>query len=315
MQISLFDGYNDTLVKQSPPLPKSKVCNTCNKEKPIENFFYDWKRKKDGSKHYKNSAKCEQCYKEHKNKYDRKRSRTRDRRDYYKEWCKNNSRKEYHKKWQKEAKEKEPACAKLLKIKYCKCGKILGISNNRNKRFCPICLDKRRRKQYLIQKRKLTREVRNEINRKARIKDLQKRIKSEEYNTCKVCDKTYYYSFLLEGSTKYHCSIKCRKVSLNSVARVQRHRRRARKQNVKIAKCISFNKLFSNQHGECKVCGVKMNKEHKNRDTDAELDHIIPLSKGGYHWTANLQLLCRACNHKKNDSIWRLELPPGNTNL
>lgn len=46
--------------------------------------------------------------------------------------------------------------------------------------------------------------------------------------------------------------------------------------------------------GCCKVCGSK------DRLT---LDHKVPLSKGGKHVRANLQVLCHSCNSRKNDRI------------
>ena len=38
-------------------------------------------------------------------------------------------------------------------------------------------------------------------------------------------------------------------------------------------------------------------------DDQIEFDHLIPFSKGGPTTTANLRLLCRACNRKKSSSL------------
>lgn len=40
-----------------------------------------------------------------------------------------------------------------------------------------------------------------------------------------------------------------------------------------------------------------------NSQENLEIDHIIPLSKGGKHDEINFQALCRACNRKKSNSI------------
>lgn len=36
------------------------------------------------------------------------------------------------------------------------------------------------------------------------------------------------------------------------------------------------------------------------------LDHVIPLSKGGTNWPANLRPACKSCNSRKRDRDWRL---------
>lgn len=35
----------------------------------------------------------------------------------------------------------------------------------------------------------------------------------------------------------------------------------------------------------------------------ANMDHIIPLSKGGHHVPSNIQTLCRACNIAKKNKV------------
>lgn len=47
---------------------------------------------------------------------------------------------------------------------------------------------------------------------------------------------------------------------------------------------------------KCKACG--MVSPHKK---DFQIDHILPMSKGGLTVLSNLQLLCRSCNGKKSD--------------
>jgi len=45
----------------------------------------------------------------------------------------------------------------------------------------------------------------------------------------------------------------------------------------------------------CAVCG--------NPDQNLQIDHIVPLSKGGTNDLGNLQLLCPACNMTKSDRL------------
>lgn len=51
----------------------------------------------------------------------------------------------------------------------------------------------------------------------------------------------------------------------------------------------------SGNHGwyECTKCGKKLRKG------DADIDHIIPQSRGGNDSELNLQCMCRSCNRSK----------------
>lgn len=46
----------------------------------------------------------------------------------------------------------------------------------------------------------------------------------------------------------------------------------------------------------CQYCGVA------GTDAELEIDHIIPVSKGGSHHISNLTTACRSCNQKKGDN-------------
>jgi 5-methylcytosine-specific restriction endonuclease McrA len=72
--------------------------------------------------------------------------------------------------------------------------------------------------------------------------------------------------------------------------RLKSHKRRAIMVG-KISKdIISFLKKM--QRGFCASCKTKLLEKY-------EIDHIVPLSKGGPHTDENLQLLCPPCNRKK----------------
>ena len=72
------------------------------------------------------------------------------------------------------------------------------------------------------------------------------------------------------------------------------HSRRARMyENGGSYTAADIQHLFETQGGLCNVC-----KQHL---AAYEIDHIVPLSKGGSNWPANLQLLCRHCNRTKAD--------------
>jgi 5-methylcytosine-specific restriction endonuclease McrA len=47
------------------------------------------------------------------------------------------------------------------------------------------------------------------------------------------------------------------------------------------------------QKYKCAYCAKKLG-------TAYDVDHIVPLSKGGSNWPANLQLTCGTCNNRKH---------------
>lgn len=53
-------------------------------------------------------------------------------------------------------------------------------------------------------------------------------------------------------------------------------------------------------HYTCQICGDNI---YKNPDIILEVDHIIPVSKGGETVEYNLQTLCRTCNRRKSNKI------------
>lgn len=64
----------------------------------------------------------------------------------------------------------------------------------------------------------------------------------------------------------------------------------------KVSNKMRFS-IYERDHYRCKKCGKKQYQ------TDLEIDHIIPISKGGKTEYNNLQTLCRKCNKEKGNRL------------
>lgn len=97
------------------------------------------------------------------------------------------------------------------------------------------------------------------------------------------------------------CSVDCRN-------RAQKRRTKAKRRAVRSgssAENVNPFRVFTAYRWRCAYCGQRTPRSKRGTyDANApELDHTIPLSKGGSHSYANTQLLCRQCNGDKGDLI------------
>lgn len=83
-------------------------------------------------------------------------------------------------------------------------------------------------------------------------------------------------------------------------------RRRARRQAAVGTFTVDDIKLlYEAQHGCCAWCSKLLNEKY-------EIDHVIPLSRGGSNWPTNLALACERCNRSKHDKLIYEEWQPPN---
>lgn len=75
------------------------------------------------------------------------------------------------------------------------------------------------------------------------------------------------------------------------------HRRRARKMGCTVT-AADLNEVVSAAEGKCCLCREPVPEKLQ------EIDHIVPLAKGGPHSFENLQLLCRTCNRRKGSLLF-----------
>ena len=58
------------------------------------------------------------------------------------------------------------------------------------------------------------------------------------------------------------------------------------------------HEVFKRDKYRCRECGAT------NKETTLEIDHIVPVAKGGTNDLSNLQTLCKACNRAKHTRTW-----------
>jgi 5-methylcytosine-specific restriction endonuclease McrA len=82
--------------------------------------------------------------------------------------------------------------------------------------------------------------------------------------------------------------------------KAQRVKRRAKKRSASV-EIVFPTRVFARDGWLCRLCGIPTPKHKRGSyDHDApELDHVVPLSRGGAHSYANTQCLCRSCNAYK----------------
>ena len=131
-----------------------------------------------------------------------------------------------------------------------------------------------------------------------RIKRKREERKQKGWITCTVCNKTVWRESQL--NKRRFCSKSCKK----DAGRIHSGNRRRLLQERSFGAVITLRKLFIKDGKRCKSCGtICVKPEGYNQPNEANIDHIMPLSKGGLHTWSNVQLLCRTCNMAKSDKV------------
>lgn len=104
------------------------------------------------------------------------------------------------------------------------------------------------------------------------------------------------------------CSLKCKRRAHHGGG--SSNSRRARKFGVE-REAISRIKVFERDAWCCQVCGRKTPRRliGTTDERAPELDHRVPMSKGGAHTYANVQCACRRCNARKGSTMVVGQMP------
>jgi hypothetical protein len=120
----------------------------------------------------------------------------------------------------------------------------------------------------------------------------------EEKRVCGCCGRSYIRR---DGFVKY-CSVDCRKRAGSAAGNSKRRASLAAVPSWP----ISFAEVFERDGGHCSLCGIEtpLHLRGAHVDDAPELDHIIPISRGGHDAEYNIQLTCRKCNLAKGNRIY-----------
>lgn len=168
------------------------------------------------------------------------------------------------------------------------CGKLFTASGSRYPKACSkeCAIERQRKKTFNIN-----------VARKG-IKEIK----------CRECGEVFIPKYGVKR--RVFCSDKCLHRYQQKSGGGGCHRKRARYYGVEY-EYINVFKVFRRDGWHCQICGKATPK--KNRGTcypnAPELDHRIPMSKGGGHLYSNVQCVCRRCNGQKSNNNEFGQLP------
>ena len=129
------------------------------------------------------------------------------------------------------------------------------------------------------------------------IKESGKREPSIE-KTCANCGKNFFVGYFQQWAEA--CSKSCSDAwyrSRNPDKVAANNARRRMREEVAFVEHVNPFDIFERDKWKCKLCGKKVNKDHRHpHPMSASIDHIIPLSKGGKHTKDNVRLAHLRCN-------------------
>jgi hypothetical protein len=112
---------------------------------------------------------------------------------------------------------------------------------------------------------------------------------------CRLCEQTAEWWSSLCG----RCSIQRDK----QLKKRSGHKARCRQYFAEYQSGINLSRIIKRDGSCCNYCGIRTTRHIHNADTQAEIDHVIPISRGGGHVMENVVVCCRKCNNEKSDKI------------
>lgn len=263
----------------------TKECANCRVKKPIEDYP-KYKCIKNGKEYTKVYHNCINC----KRKIDNNLSKNPTRRQ---------KMNEAHKNWRQNNPERFKASVRKNEIK-----KNLGRSNPV---FFGECLKCKEVHTYSTDVKLCEKCYKHDCYKFKRLVQIAK----DSPRECIVCNESFYH--FEPGASEKLCSTECKEIRSKELRKKYIKKRREKigggsmRQRVKrfgvFYEPVNRKKVFEIDKYKCKICNISVQTKKANQDNTAELDHIIPLSKGGPHTYSNVQTLCRKCNAEKSDRL------------
>lgn len=111
---------------------------------------------------------------------------------------------------------------------------------------------------------------------------------------CTECELEFCPLYGVKARTACSCCDPGLHKERKRAAKAKRHKR------IKSAdsETVWPNKVFKRDQWKCQLCGIETPKTLRgtHEHNAPELDHVLPLARGGSHSYANTQCLCRSCN-------------------
>lgn len=161
------------------------------------------------------------------------------------------------------------------------CG--LVFVSRKKKTICHKCVD-------------ATKKTKREEKEKKRAAERMRLVVDRPPIECRECG--VLFSSILVKEVKFCCVDHARK----SQRRVAKGKRRSNSESGWNRRIDPID-VFKRDGWKCQSCGCDTPRELRGQMVDdaPEMDHIVPLSKGGEHSMDNVQCLCRVCNVFKAD--------------
>lgn len=143
-------------------------------------------------------------------------------------------------------------------------------------------------------------ECREELNRRQARDSSKKQFDGQVTpKKCKECGCVFVPEY--GSKRRAFCSRECAS-KYNEKQKPKNHQQRAKRYGVKY-EWFSDMVILKRDGWRCYICGCSTPRELRGtyEDNAPEIDHIVPLSRGGAHTKDNVRCCCRACNIAKTN--------------